>query len=120
MHLMMRGADEDAPEHAAERNPHVRMLDVGVNEQHQDDVRIRQLIGGLAEHVVAETVGDRGRDREDVGEDPGADRMHAEIREGGQYFGVVVHFVEFSQQPHLVAEPVIEPVAELVGEMPWR
>ena len=46
--------------------------------------------------------------------------MHAEIREGGQYFGVVVHFVEFSQQRHLVAEPVIEPVAELVGEMPWR
>src|SRR5262249_54166130 len=83
MHLMMRGADEDAPEHAAERNPHVRMLDVGVNEQHQDDVRIRQLIGGLAEYVVAQTVGDRGRDRENVGEDPGADRMHAEIREGG-------------------------------------
>ena len=38
MHLMMRGADEDAPEHAAERNPHVRMLEmhIGVNKQHQD------------------------------------------------------------------------------------
>ena len=42
MYLMMRGADEDAPQDAAERDPHVRMLEVhiGVNEQHQDDVRI--------------------------------------------------------------------------------
>jgi hypothetical protein len=94
-------------------------MHVGVNEQHEDDVRIRQsiLIGRFAEHVIAETVGDRGRERKEVGEDPGVDRMHAEIRERGQHFRVVVHFVEFPQQRHLVTEPVmIEPVAELVGE----
>jgi hypothetical protein len=31
VHLMMRGADEDAPEHAAERNPHVRMLEMHIS-----------------------------------------------------------------------------------------
>jgi hypothetical protein len=30
--------------------------------------------------------------------------------------GVSTYLVEFPQQRHLVAEPVIEPVAELVGE----
>ena len=42
--------------------------------------------------------------------------MDAEIGDRGQHLGGVVHFVEFPQQRHLVAEPMIEPVAELIGE----
>ena len=42
--------------------------------------------------------------------------MHAEIRQRREHLRGVVHFVEFPQQRHLVAEPVVEPVAELVGE----
>ena len=64
VHLVVRGRHENAPERAAERNPHVRVLqvDIGVDEQHQDNVGVgeRVLIGGIAEHVVAEAVGGRG------------------------------------------------------------
>src|SRR5262245_66656702 len=60
VHLVVRRTDEDAPEHAAERDPHVRVLQmyVRVNEENQDDVGVgeRILIRGLAKHVVAEAV----------------------------------------------------------------
>src|SRR5262249_26927938 len=99
MDLMMRGTYENVPEPTAERNPYMRVLEmhIGVNEQHQDEVGIVQgvLIGGLTEHVIAESVGDGRREGENIGEDPGVDRMHPEIRERSEHFRVVMHFVEF-------------------------
>ena len=46
----------------------------------------------------------------------GVDRMDAEVCQRRQHFRIVVHLVEFPQQRDLVTEPMIEPVAELVGE----
>src|SRR6185437_16341506 len=42
VHLMMRRADEDTAGEPAERDPHMRVLqvDVSVDEQHQDDAGI--------------------------------------------------------------------------------
>src|SRR5262245_27183123 len=107
MHLMMCGADKDVPQPAAEWNPTHRMLKmhVGMDEQHQYEVGIVQgvLIGGLAEHVVPEAAGNGRRESENIAEDPGVDGVHAEIREWGQHFRVVMHFVKFPQKRDLVA-----------------
>lgn len=58
-------------------------VDIGVDEQHQDDVGVGEglLIGGGAEQVMPEAVGDRGGEGEDVDENPSIDRMDAEIGE---------------------------------------
>ena len=50
---------------------------------------------GIAEHVIAEAVRDRGREGENIGEDPSVDRMDAEVRQGREHLGAVVYLVEF-------------------------
>ena len=56
VHLMMRGAEEDPPDHAAERDPQMRVLQmhIGVDEDHQQQVLVgdRELVNGFAERVA--------------------------------------------------------------------
>jgi enoyl-[acyl-carrier-protein] reductase (NADH) len=89
-----------------------------VDEDHQNDVGVveRVLIGHVAKPIMTKPVGDRRRQRQHVGKDQRIDRMGAEIGERCQQLDGMVHFVEFPQERHLVAELVAEPVAELIGE----
>ncbi len=120
MDLMMRGAHDQPAQRAAQRDPHVRMLQVGVavDEQHQQDVGLRQrvLSGRLSEHVMAQAVADRRREREDVGEDQHVAGMDAEGRHRREHGRGMVNLVEFPHEGHAVAEVVVDPVAELVGQ----
>jgi hypothetical protein len=120
VNLMMGRAHEQPAQPSGKCDPDLRMLqvDVNIDEEHEDDVVLRDpvLMGAPAQQVLAEAAGEPGEDREDVEEDAHIHRMDAEVRHRRQHRRSMVNLVEFPEERNPVAEIMIEPVAELVGE----
>src|SRR5712671_1013885 len=118
MDLMMRWAHENTAQQTAERNPQMRMLQmhVSVDEDDEDDVRIRQriLMGRVAEEIIGNAIRRRGRERDNIRKDNNIDRMHAAACDRRQHFRRMMHAVEFPHEGNAMTEIMIEPVAEFV------
>ena len=120
VNLMMGRAHEQPAQPSGKCNPDLRMLQVNINidEEHEDDVVLREpvLMSGPAQEVLADAACEPGEDREDVEEDAHIHRMDAEVRHRRQHRRRMVNLVEFPEERNPVAEIMIEPVAELVGQ----
>src|SRR5262245_62654292 len=104
--LVMRRAENHAPQHTGGRDPDVRVLKMygGEKECHQDQVRAAYLERTPKLQVGQCTASHPQRDAKDVAKHQAVYRVHAKIGERRKDFRGVVELVEITQQRNSVAK----------------
>jgi len=85
-------------------------------ERHQNQVLPADLESAAKLHVAHHAARDPDEHAEDIGKHDAVHRVHAEIRERREDFGGVMNLVEIPQHRDPMAQIVIDPVAQFVGE----